>query len=156
MGRESGPGVPGGGGGTPSFCIAVIIGSAIIGTRSGGPQDAIAIFEPGLQKSADLRSRALAIGLEDDPKTREGSVEALRREVEVHGARLDELDVVQPGFSGALAPVGEHLRGDVAGDDAALGAGDLGGGERRLAVPGRDVQDTAARLPRPPARRAAC
>ena len=52
-----GPGVPGGGGGTSSFRIAVPIGMARKGTRSGGPHELIAMRAPGLRKP---RTRAAA------------------------------------------------------------------------------------------------
>ncbi len=57
VGRESGPGVPGGGGGTCRRCIAVRMGIARNGTRSGDPHELIAIRPPGSRK---LRIRATA------------------------------------------------------------------------------------------------
>ena len=54
VGRDIGPGLPGGGGGRSSRFIAVIIGTASIGTRSGGPQEAIAIRAWGLRKPLTL------------------------------------------------------------------------------------------------------
>jgi hypothetical protein len=62
VGRESGPGVPGGGGGTPRRCIAVRMGIARNGTRSGDPHELIAIRPPGFRKlrirAARVRSKA--------------------------------------------------------------------------------------------------
>ena len=57
VGRDIGPGVPGGGGGTSRSFITVAIGSAMNGTRSGGPHELIAILAPGFKK---LRTRAAA------------------------------------------------------------------------------------------------
>jgi hypothetical protein len=57
VGRESGPGVSGGGGGTSRSFITVPIGTAMNGTRSGGPHELIAILAPGFKK---LRTRRAA------------------------------------------------------------------------------------------------
>src|SRR5438105_7437384 len=62
VGRDIGPGVPGGGGGTFSRSITVLIGTARNGTRSGGPQELIAILAPGFRKPWTRAAAASASG----------------------------------------------------------------------------------------------
>src|SRR5438128_8168939 len=68
VGRESGPGVPGGGGSTPSVRIAVPIGTAMNGTRSGGPHELITILDPGTKKPRTRAAAASASGSKIIPK----------------------------------------------------------------------------------------
>src|SRR5262249_58481148 len=58
----------------------------------------------------------------------------------------DELDVVDAGGSGTLAPVPEHLGRDVGCDDVAVFADDPPRGQSRLARACSDVEDMVAGL----------
>ena len=62
VGRERGPGIPAGGGGTSSRSLRVLIGMERKGTRSGSPHELIAIRAPGLRKPRTRPAAASASG----------------------------------------------------------------------------------------------
>src|SRR5205085_11109273 len=100
----------------------------------------------GLEKAANPRRGRLAVGLEDDPPARHCGIEAVVLEVQGRGIGLQELDVLETCCGRALAAEREHLGRDVRGHDAALRPSYPGSRQRRLAVPGRDVEHAAPRL----------
>ena len=146
VGRDRGPGVPAGGGGTLQPLHRRPHRNREEGDLIGLAPRADRYPRARLEEASDARRGGLRVRLEDDSPARDGGVKTRVRKIEAGGIGLHELDVAQAGRRRAFTPEREHLGGDVGGHDPALRAGLARGGERRLAIAGRHVQDPASRL----------